>query len=261
MEKQRKYKLFSIIALMFAVVALSVGFAAFQKILNISSSAQVTLPSDENLKLTLYGLNNIEEFNQLYNGKKADYLKWSMEKSYTILNTNQPNYEYYATINNDNLSIDISNIEFNTTGKQFNFYFLLRNESDCDVYVYLSEENRNNLLFNGSDKYWDASCQAIGDTTTSLVDAACQNIKLQLVRFNSNRVYPTIYEASSVDGEFLNGDYKISPNKEIVFNLRVRYSGDAIADGTFSVNFDPIKIEFGSMPASYYNTAGVNEEI
>ena len=259
MKRQRKYKVISIIALIFAIVGLSIGFAAFQKVLNITSTAEVLLPTEEDYKARLYGLINIDEFNLLYAGKKANYLNWSSEKSYLAQNTSQLNYEYYATIDNNNLSVDISNIEFVDPWKNFDFYFLLRNESDSNVYVYLSEESLNKLS-SSSSKYWDATCQAIGDTTTSLVDAACQNVKLELMRANLNYAYSDQYNANRIDGSFLRGNFKLSSNSEMVFKFRIRYYGDNIADGPFSVDFNPIKIEHGFTPASYYNTASINED-
>ena len=78
MERQRKYKVFSIIALMFAVIGLSIGFAAFQKILNVSSSAQVTLPSEDNFKLTLYGVTDPSVF-EVSNPEEIDFSKLSKE--------------------------------------------------------------------------------------------------------------------------------------------------------------------------------------
>ena len=54
MERKRKYKLFSIIALMFAIVALSIGYAAFSKVLTINASATVT-PNEEDFNMKVYG--------------------------------------------------------------------------------------------------------------------------------------------------------------------------------------------------------------
>ena len=128
MERQRKYKLFSIIALMFAVVALSVGFAAFQKIMNISSSAEVKLPSDENLKLTLYGAVDYTEFKKVwYEFDNLDYSKWSTEKAYAFEHINPE--LFYATIDNDNLNITFNNLEFDSsiqTNQSFQFAVILK---------------------------------------------------------------------------------------------------------------------------------------
>ena len=52
MERQRQIKILSIIALVVAIVGMSLGFAAFSTTLNISSSASVT-PDSEDFKVVL----------------------------------------------------------------------------------------------------------------------------------------------------------------------------------------------------------------
>lgn len=61
MEKDRQVKVLSIIALLVAVVGMSLGFAAFSVTLNISSSATVK-PSSDNFKLQIYGFGTLQDF-------------------------------------------------------------------------------------------------------------------------------------------------------------------------------------------------------
>ena len=259
MEKQRRFKVFSIVALMFAVVALSVGFAAFQKVLNISSSADVSLPSEENLKLTLYGVISEDEYTKWSDGKKLDYLQGSKEISYSryngVLNT-----QNFASIDNENLTININDLILNNLFDTYVFTFLLRNDSDYDVYVYLSEANRNKI--DQTSIRWDANCSVVDDATYSLVNEACQNIKLGFMRAKDNTNYSSKYEAGMFNRSFLNGNYKLKRNTEMIFGFDIDYLGlnDVKADGDFLVNFDPIKLEFGLTPASYYEATGINED-
>ena len=60
----------------------------------------------------------------------------------------------------------------------------------------------------------------------------------------------------------LNGNYKLKRNTEMIFgfNIDYLYLNDVKADGDFLVNFDPIKLEFGLTPASYYEATGINED-
>lgn len=57
MEKQRQMKLLSIVALVVAIIGMTLGFAAFSTTLSISSSATVT-PNSEDFKISLYGMND-----------------------------------------------------------------------------------------------------------------------------------------------------------------------------------------------------------
>ena len=246
MERQRKYKMFSIIALMFAVVALSIGFAAFQKILNISSSAQVSLPSDDKLKLTLYGINN-------YSGKegliqnKIDYSQLSKEISYSWdTNLTEFNDKYYATIDNSNLSISIETLNFTQPNEDHTFLFLLKNDSDYGVYVSLSDESMTKSSKDNYNIYWRPSCTAQFDTTQKLVDEACEYILLALNAID--------YTGNSVTDEFYSGQYKLPAGQYMALSLIGGYSwiGENYrADGPFNVDFEPVKLEFSTTPHEY----------
>ena len=252
MERQRKYKLFSIIALMFAVVALSVGFAAFQKILNISSSAQVSLPSDDNLKLTLYGAIDLAEIDKKIG---FDYSKWSTEKSYAIdKSSSKFHSDYYATIDNENLTINIDNVVFKESTFASNvYYFILKNNSDYGVYVYLSEDSK---LSNDSPAglLWDGVCTAFISDYQTLVDSICNRVSMTM----SSRKDSSSWEPLALS----TGNYKLEAGEEVMLRVSIIRSPD-INDPilSFSTEFEPIEIEFGLTPASYYNTAGVNEEV
>ncbi len=246
MERQRKYKMFSIIALMFAVVALSVGFAAFQKIMNISSSATVSIPSDNNLKLTLYGVNN-------YGGKegliqnKIDYSQLSKEISYSWdTNLTEFNDKYYATIDNSNLSISIETLNFTQPNEDHTFLFLLKNDSDYGVYVSLSDESMTSSSKDIYNIYWRPTCTAQFDTTQKLVDGACEYILLALdaIEYTGNRV----------TNEFYSGQYKLPAGQYMTLSLFGIYSwiGENYrADGPFNVDFEPVKLEFSTTPHEY----------
>ena len=176
MEKQRKYKTFSIIALMFAVVALSVGFAAFQKVLNISSSAQVSLPSEDNFKLTIYGYIDESEAEKTFSGT-ADFTKWSKEVSYAMIGSDFLE-EYSATIDNNNLTINIDNINFNKS-ENVSFAFLIKNESDFGVY--LSLEQVPNATYMSNEVYrLKGTCTSNNGLTSDWVDTVCDNIYLDV---------------------------------------------------------------------------------
>lgn len=64
MEKRRKTKILSIIALVIAIAGMSLGFAAFSVTLNISSSANVT-PSSDSFKVVFSSSNTAQEENPI----------------------------------------------------------------------------------------------------------------------------------------------------------------------------------------------------
>ena len=256
MEKQRKYKVFSIIALMFAVVALSVGFAAFQKIMNISSSAEVKLPSEDNLKLTLYGAVDYTEYQKIWTGfDDLDYSKWSTEKAYAHKNTAaELDSKYYATIDNDNLNITFNNLEFDSSfqaQQDFSFAVSLKNNSKYAMYIYLSEDSLvNSVEVKGGQ--WKGICTASMGVEQTLVDDVCNKLTLSMNLRNSSGWNPYILSS---------GNYKLNANEKVVLKFNIFTTLDSnLNDLSFSLDFDPIKIEVGTTPASYYNTTSTNED-
>ena len=251
MEKQRKYKVFSIIALMFAVVALSVGFAAFQKILNISSTAQISLPSEEDLKLTLYGFIDESEVDKFYAGKKLDFSKWSNEKIYAWDPVKETfNMSYSAELNNSNFTIDINSLQLVNPGDNYIYVVALQNDSNYGVYVYLSDESRNRF---GSGVYgWPASCTADDGTTQGLMENVCDDIE---IRFQVGDI-----KSDNKTKIFLNGNYKLEAGEYMFFYFNPYYNGTDRVDGNVFVEFDPIKIDFDTLPHTYENLNIISEE-
>ena len=251
MEKQRKYKVFSIIALLFAVVGLSVGFAAFQKVLNISSSAEVKLPSEDDLKLTLYGFIDVSEFDKFYDNKKLDFLKWSKDKVYAWdVDTQSFNLNYSADINSSDFIVDINSLKFVNPGDNYIYVVALQNDSNYGVYVYLSEESRAKF---GSGLYgWSANCVADEGTTQELMRNVCDDIE---IRFQVGDI-----KSDNKTKIFLNGNYKLEAGEYMFFYFNPYYNGTDRVDGNVFVEFDPIKIDFDTLPHTYENLNIISEE-
>ena len=232
MEKQRRFKVFSIVALMFAVVALSVGFAAFQKVLNISSSADVSLPSEDNFNIELYGVIDKDALNNL-NSSNLDFSRLSKEKSFAYDLKEQVLYsEYSATIDNESFTIDINNLVLKEPGDTYFYYFLLKNNSDYGVYVYLSDESKTNL-----EDGLNATCVPEKGTSQTLVDNVCSEISMSVVTDEMN--------------DFVDGIYKLPAKNYLSLAVIVYYGGKDRVDGNFTISYDPIKIEFDTVPHIY----------
>ena len=143
MEKQRKYKIFSIVALVVAICGMSLGFAAFQKVLTISAKATVT-PNAEEIKLTLYGVDDLEDGGYI-SDNGIDFSVLSKEKAHPIFSDDYNDYmnkNFYASIDNDNLSINVEKLEF-IEPEEYMFVFILHNESEHDVYVSFDQLDGN----------------------------------------------------------------------------------------------------------------------
>ena len=223
---KRKFKIFLIIALMFAIVSLSVGFAAFQKVLNITSTAEVKLPSDENFSVTLYGLIDESGASDLVGEKiNPDFTKWSKEKAYPYIdNARDFGTEPYAVINNDTLTIDMNNIVFKNPGEDYAYMILIHNNSDFSIYTSLSDEIRDKY----SMDHIGGTCSSIDGASQKLVDAAC----------------PDIYMTT-----LLNGEYKIPAGEFSAFLVGVYYDDDASrVDGSVSVDFPKLELIFDNAP-------------
>ena len=229
MEKQRKYKTFSIIALMFAVVALSVGFAAFQKIMNISSSATVKLPNEEKLKLTLYGYIDQTEAEKVFSGT-VDFSKWSKEVSYAMIGSNFI-AEKAATINSDNLTINIDKVNITGEDNMYQYLFLLKNESDYGVYLKLDDNVEATYKTNSINEYrLKATCTTNDGSTPEWVNSVCDNIYLDVF----------------IDG--IKGRSKLVAGKYTVIVATVVANYDDNFEDDVVAQFPQIKILFDLVP-------------
>ena len=229
MEKQRKYKVFSIIALLFAVVALSVGFAAFQKVLNISSSAKILLPSEEELDIKIYGLLDIKEIENIFLGKGVNLEKWSTDRSIPALNGIMfP--ENYATIDNDNLIIDINNLQLKY-GDECGYMFLMKNNSPYGVYLNINENN-DNIVFLDDGYQIKGTCKSNSIANQELVEAMCENMYL--------------YVSSSIPNFSTN---KLERNNIMLFGARIEYNKEMniYFDEDVIIEFPQIKLSFDTI--------------
>ena len=239
MKKNRRSKFFIITILLLIVGCLTIGFAAFQRLLNISSSAEVSLPSEENFNVELYGITSLDAIEDLQN-EIIDYSKFSKEKAYaTDLNVSKFYSEYYATIDSENLTININNVVLEKPNEGYVYYFILRNNSAYGVYVYVSDEIKG--IYSSGLR---GTCTAVEGTSQELVDNVCRSISVTIA-----------------DSNLFKGTYRLSANNMMIIPIVVGYGNTSNrADGEFSVDFPSIKIEFDTVPHTYNNLNVVTEE-
>ena len=239
MEKQRKYKILSIVALVVAICGMSLGFAAFSKVLTITAKATVT-PNEEDIKLTLYGADDLEDMTYIGNNG-TDFSILSKEKAYPGFTDGYNEYmdkNSYASIDNDNLSINIEKMEI-IEPREYFFYFFLHNESEHNVYISFDKHDGNYQYHNNIFKFPPTSCTATDETGQNIADNLCDVIVSDLAVGDSN--YNGI-------GELLeSGEYMLESNQFITLVFSVLYaSNDLVIDSPINVNFQPIKLNFST---------------
>ena len=147
MERHRQVKMLSIIALVIAIVGMSLGFAAFSTTLSISSSASVT-PSSEDFKVV---------FSSSSTGAETDEIEYSGG----MIATPPSN----AKVSGGKIS-DIE-ITFTKPGESVLYEAYIYNAGKYDAYI-------TDVNFGGK------TCVADEGTTDSLVQKACDDIILTI---------------------------------------------------------------------------------
>ena len=246
MEKQRKYKVFSIIALLFAIVGLSVGFAAFQKMLNLSSSANVRVPTSDDIVVEVYGLMDAEEVDKLALMQNIDFTKWLTDKSYAWSpSPSTIHYDDYASIvkseNKLSLNIDVKDL----IGKNYigHYYFVIKNNSQFPIYLYLSDSSINSMV----DNFWFPKACSVqnGQLSIDTINNICENtiLKFQV----GDKV------ALDKTASFLDGNYQVDVNEYIFIVLGIIYEGTQKSDEEMVIDFNSVDIGFGVLPYQYTN--------
>lgn len=216
MEKQRQIKILSIVALVLAISAMTLGFAAFSTTLSISSSATVT-PSSEDFKIKMYGFKSQTALSSFY----SSYVMQDSYLSETIvLASGSTDGHDNGRINNTTHTINGLNANFTEPGEFVYYHVIIRNEGKYDAYI-----NWNN--YGGTP-----SGYTLGEgTTESLVQDAMNDIELS--------TYVT-----DLSGIVFGSDI-LPAGETIIAIFQIKYDASgARADGSFSVSFPDIKIDF-----------------
>ena len=205
-----KNKIGFVVAILVAVILLSVGFAAFSVTININSNASVNPNSaDFSIKFS----------------KSANELDESKVEAISIIGANVKAEE--AIIDNK-IEPTIKNLDvtFTHPGEDVIYQFYVMNTGEYKAYL-------NNVDFKTSNNDKDfISCKAGSGATKSLVADACKGIIVEL----------TIGEEKYIPGgdvvvqELLKGESK-------KVTVKISYeNGSALADGIFTVNIGNIAL-------------------
>lgn len=227
MKKKQTSKIIAIIALCVAVVGITLGFAAFSNTLTISSSATVS-PNSSDFKMTIYGISSpLDNDMDLWYEETYDSINTSIPKIETPEDDKTIKNANAARIDNSSHTISNLSVEFikpDRYGADYAMYFfLIKNEGKYTAYIKESDLNieQNNKI-----------CTPTTEVNKDLVINACDRIKL----------------ITQIDGEESDvpGTYEILPNEHIFLFVSMYYTGDAIADQDFSVEFPELTLNFST---------------
>ena len=211
MQKQRPIKMLLIVALLLAISAMTLGFAAFSTTLNISSSASIT-PSSADFAV---------KFSTSQTSLVTDAVEPS-SKTAGITTTN-------GTIVNS-VSPTLSNLSasFTSPGQYVEYTVYVRNEGEYTAYL-------NNINYLG-----DKTCIATSGTTESLVQSACDSINITVTIGSTTYDYTTpitIHTLKSGTGEKI--------------KIRLEYDENGTyVDGQFRITFPSISLVYSTVDDS-----------
>lgn len=215
MEKDRSSKVIAIVALLVAVVGLSVGFAAFSSTLTISSSANVT-PNSDTFKV-VFSSNDTTLTTEAVNGNVT-----GTGASATA-----------ATINNDtNPTISGLAATFTEPGQKVVYTFYAHNSGEYEAFL------KSVTYANVTGKSESRECTPGRDTTAALVTNACDDISVKV------NVGTTNTTASTADIT----KHKLAKKAFEPVTVTIEYAsnGDR-ADGDFSVAFGDVSLVYSSV--------------
>ena len=215
MEKDKTSKVIAIIALLVAVVGLSVGFAAFSNTLTISTSANVT-PNSDTFKVVFSS-----------NGTTLTEDKVSGVASSGASATD-------ATINNaaSNPTITGLSATFTEPGQNVVYTFYAHNKGEYDAFL------KSVTYANVTDETETKICTAGSKTTAALVATACEGIS---VKVNVGSTNTTASTANITGHSLLKKAFE-------AITVTIEYAADSgRADGDFSVAFGDISLVYSSV--------------
>ena len=209
-----KDKKIIIVALIMAVISLSVGFAAFSSTLTISSSATVTP--------------NSSDFKVIFSSSETSAATTAITPSVSGATASN------ATVTGTKLS-NIS-VAFTEPGQRADYAFYVRNDGQYDAYL-------NNVNI-GS-----ITCTPGTGATKALVDSACEGIKISVTYGVGGTGMSTsgqIVDKSTSQTNLT--DYKLISGEYVYAIFRIMYnSGSARADGPFTVTIGDTTFDFSTV--------------
>lgn len=218
MERQRQIKVLSVVALIIAILGMSLGFAAFSTSLNISSSASVS-PNSFDFDI---------RFCEDDDGSKCD---WESDLFVYPIASNG------AVGKNGNLfhrNVSFLSATFSMPNQSVLYKFYVHNLGEYDAYL---KDVSYTALSNGTYKMCSATTTDSTKATDSLVQAACDGINVTV------SIGGTSYEfGSNISGHKL----PKGAVEEVLFTIEYA-DGSVLADGPFKVDVSDFKLNYSTV--------------
>lgn len=217
---EQKHKIIAIVALVVVVLALTIGFAAFSKELDVTFSDSSVTPN---------GTLDIR-----FLATEGD-----KDKTEGVTTTVTPSTIGGATANAATIAADASTINnlgvvFTDKNQTVTYDFFIYNASDYDAYL------RKVEMLNYASESTNKVCTPIGTTDADLVANACEDISLS-IEIGDNVVMETkedTFTAPEIG----------SKAQPIPVRVTIAYAGDSLLpNGDFKINFGSIKLTYSSL--------------
>lgn len=216
MEKNRSGQFIALLALIVAIVGVSVGFAAFSSALRIQSSANVT-PDQSTLNV---------DFSSSDTAVVTNAIKPTTTPT-TVVATD-------ATIDNSADPV-IRNLSatFKEPGQKAVYTFYAYNAGELEAFL------KSIVYENVSSKNSNKVCTAGEGTTDALVQKACEGISLK-VKVGT--------DAETSSGIASISNHSLGKAKSETITVTLEYASDATrADGDFTVSFGDVTLNYSSV--------------
>lgn len=218
MEKQRQVKILSIVALVIAIVGMSLGFAAFSTTLKITSSASVSP--------------NSNDFKVVFSDSATSIL--GEGQTATLKGGNGGDKAENGIISSSKVSGLKGN--FTNKGDMVDYLFYVHNVGEYDAY--LKGVNIELVDGTGSTKVCRASTTDETKATDSLVQAACDDVHLFIMVGD----YEYVVGDTNIVGHLL----EKGTVQEV--GIVIDYTGtSSLVDGPFDVTFGDLSLEFSTV--------------
>lgn len=226
MEKNKGTKVIAIIALIVAVISLSLGFALFSATLTIKPSAEVnTDPSVFSVK---------------FSSSSSELLTAQITPSTTN------NGVTGDKANISDTTISGLKAHFTKPGQSATYTFYAYNNGDLDGY--LKSINFGTVDSGGNKKCTPTTTTSSGSVTSNpassnLVTEACNGITLTVKVGNGGEEEPAIITAAQTNDSI--SSHKLTKKKSEKVEVVIEYKQDAqVADGDFDVKFGDITLTY-----------------
>ena len=218
MKRKSNSKITTIVVLLIGVIALSIGFSAFTRDLDIIFDTTTVDPGDLPL-------------NVKFTAGQAD------DGTTTVTPTVSGATGNTATIDNDSATNPlIRNLGANFTNKGQSVTYTFYVYNDSEYIAYLKKATFSNYTGKSTNKV----CTPGTNTTASLVTAACNDISLS-VQVAGN----TLTETKT--GGFTTPSIEPTTFSKVIVTIAYNNSTNPIPDGDFSVNFGNVVLSYSSL--------------